>query len=94
MSLVWSAIFRAVRLLIFGLIGWLWFASTDNSVSRAVSLAVVLALAALAGITWYLSRARGERRWRAALVAYVKQEQAKSTNSRRYIHARSQSQNR
>jgi hypothetical protein len=94
MSLVWSAVFRAARLLIFGLIGWLWFVSAADSAWRAVSLAVVLALAALVGITWYLSRVRAERRWRAALDAYALQEQAKSTNSRRNSHARPQSQDR
>ena len=42
-----------------------------------VSLAAVLALAALVGITWYLSRARAKRRWRAALDRYAEQEQVK-----------------
>jgi len=77
MSLAWSAVFRAVRLLIFGLIGWLWFVSADDSAWKAVSLAAVLALAALAGITWYLSRVRAERRWRAVLDVYAAKEQAK-----------------
>jgi hypothetical protein len=63
-------------LLIFGLIGWLWFASAADSAWRAVSLAAVLAVAVLVGITWYLSRARADRRWRAALDAYAKQEQS------------------
>ena len=94
MSLLWSAVSRAVRLLIFGLIGWVWFASKAGSAWRAASLAAVLALAALAGITWYLSRARAERRWRAALDAYAEQEQAKRTYSRRNFHARPQSQAR
>jgi carbon storage regulator len=86
MSLVWSAVYRAVRLFIFGFIGWLWFVSADDSAWRAVSLAAVLALAALVGITWYLSRARGERLWRAALDAYAEKEQAKRTYSRRKSH--------
>ena len=94
MSLGWSTVFRDARLLIFGLIGWLWFVSAADSAWRAVALAAVLALAALVGITWYLSRARAERRWRAALDAYAKQEQAKRTNSRRNFHARPQSQAR
>ncbi len=94
MSLVWSTVFRAARLLILGLFGWLWFASTAGSAWRAVSLAAILALAALAGITWYLSRARAERRWRAALDAYANQEQAKRIYSRRNFHARPQSQAR
>ena len=79
MSLAWSAVFRAVRMLIFGLIGWLWFVSAADSAWRAVSLAAVLALAALVGITWYLSRARAKRRWRAAMDAYADREQAKRT---------------
>jgi membrane protein YdbS with pleckstrin-like domain len=93
-SLGWSAIFRAIRLLIFGLIGWLWFMSAADSAWRTVSLAAVLALAAVVGITWYLSGVRAERRWRVALAAYAKQEQAKRTNSRRNFHARPQSQDR
>jgi hypothetical protein len=93
-SLAWSAVFRAARLLIFGLIGWLWFFSAADSAWKAVSLAAVLAVAALVGITWYLSRALAERRLRAALDAYAKQEQAKRTHSRRNFHARPQSQAR
>ena len=94
MSLVWSAVFRAAQLFLFGLVGWLWFVSAADSAWRAVSLAAVLALAALVGITWYLSRARAERLWRAALDAYAEKEQAKRTNSRRNFHARPQSQDR
>ncbi len=90
----WSAVFRTVRLLIFGLIGWLLFLSAADSALRAVSLAAVLAVAGLVGITWYLSRARAERRWRAALDVYAEQEQAKRTYSRRNLHARPQSQDR
>ena len=93
-SLAWSAVSRAARLLIFGLIGWLWFAAADDSSWKGVSLAAVLALAALVGITWYLSRARAERRWRATLDAYAKQEQEKRTHSRRNSHARPQTQDR
>ena len=93
-SPVWSDVFRAVRLLIFGLIGWLWFVSAADSAWRAVSLAAVLALAALVGVTWYLSRIRTERRWRASLDVYAKQEQTKRTYSRRNFHARPQSQDR
>jgi hypothetical protein len=94
MSLVWSAVFRAVRLLIFGLIGWLWFVSSDQLIGTAVSLGAVVGLAALVGITWYLSRSRAERRWRAALDVYAEKEQAKRTYSRRKFHAGPQSQNR
>jgi hypothetical protein len=93
-SLLWAAVFRAARLFIFGLIGWLCFVSAADSAWRAVSLAAVLALVALVGITWYLSRVRAEKRWRAALDTYAKQEQAKRTNSRRNFHARPQSQHR
>ena len=93
-SLAWSAVFRAVRLLIFGLIGLLLFVSAADSASRAVSLAAVLVLAGLVGIMWHLSRARADRRWRAALDAYAKWEQTKRTNSRRNFHARPQSQDR
>jgi 4-amino-4-deoxy-L-arabinose transferase-like glycosyltransferase len=94
MSLGWSAVFRAVRLLIFGLIGWLLFVSAAESAWRAVSLAAVLVLAVLVSITWYLARVRAERRWRAALDGYAENEQAKRTNSRRNFHAHPQSQDR
>src|SRR5947209_16963705 len=93
-SPAWSAAFRAGRLLIFGLIGWLWFVSAADFAWKTISLATVLALAALVGVTWYLSRVCAARRWRAALDAYEKQEQAKGTNSRRNFHARPQSQDR
>src|SRR5271156_6653294 len=69
-----SAMFRAVRLLGFGLSGWLWFISSAGSAWRAVSLAAVLAVAALVGVTWYLSNVRATRaakRFNAALVAYA-----------------------
>jgi hypothetical protein len=39
----------------------------------------VLAPAALLGLTWYVSRARADRRWRAALDRYVDREEAKRT---------------
>jgi predicted membrane channel-forming protein YqfA (hemolysin III family) len=94
MSLTWPALFRAVRLFLFGLIGWLLLISKADSASRGVSLAAVLALAALVGVMWYLSRAHADRRWRAALDAYAKQEQAKGTYSRRNFHARPQPQGR
>src|SRR5260370_990290 len=98
MSRLWGGDFVPVRLCaqqsVSGLIGWLWFVSAAGSFWRAVSFGAVLALAALIGITWYLSRARADRRWRAALDAYAKQEQAKRAYSRRNFHARPQSQNR
>ena len=94
MAFGWSSVFRAVRLLIFGLIGWLWFMSAADFVWKAVSLAALLAVAALVGITWYVTRARAsaraEMRWRAALDAYAQKELAKRTNSRRKFHARPQ----
>ena len=76
-ALVWSAVFRAVVLSIFGLIIWLWLFSADGPAGRAVSLVSVQALAALAGVAWYLPRARAERRWRAALDHYGEQELTK-----------------
>ena len=78
-SLAWSAVFRAAGLSIFGLIGWFRLFAADGPAWRAVSLVAVLALAALAGVAWYLPRARAERRWRAALDHYAEQEQAKRT---------------
>jgi hypothetical protein len=69
-SLAWSAVFRAAGLSILGFIGWLWFSAADGPAWRAVSLVAVQALAALAGVAWYLPRARAERRWRAALDHY------------------------
>jgi hypothetical protein len=93
-SLAWSAVARAARLSIFGFIGWFWFLSADHSAWKAVALVAVLGLAALVGITWYASRARADRRWRAALDRYAKRELAKRTYPRRNIHARPQSQAR
>jgi hypothetical protein len=72
-----SAVFRAAPLLGFGLPGWLWFVPPDDSAWKVVSLVVVLALAALVGVMWFLSRASADRRWRAALDRYAKQELAK-----------------
>ncbi len=77
-SLAWSAAFRAVGLSIVGFIAWLWLSSADGSAWKAVSLTAVLALAALAGVAWYLPRARTERRWRAALDWYADQHQTNS----------------
>jgi hypothetical protein len=72
--LIWLAGLQAARLLIVGLIGWLLFVSAADPARRTASHATGLALAALVGITWYLPRARAERRWRAALDAYAKTE--------------------
>ena len=82
-SLAWSAVSRTARLSIFGFIGWFWFLSADDSAWKAVPLVAVLALAALVGVTWYASRARADRRWRAALDRYAQQELVKGTHSRR-----------
>jgi hypothetical protein len=77
-SLVWSAVFRAAGLSIFGLIVWLWLFAADGPAWKAVSLVAVQALAALAGVAWYLPRARAERRWRAVMEHYGEQGQVKS----------------
>ena len=82
-SLAWSAVFRAARLSIFGFIAWLWLFAADDSAWRTISLVTVLALATVVGITWYLSRARADRRWRAALDRYAEQQQAKRIHLRR-----------
>jgi hypothetical protein len=75
-SLASSAISRAGRLLLFGLIGWLWFLSETDSATRAVSIAAILALAALGGLMWYQFRARADSRLQAALDANAKREQS------------------
>jgi hypothetical protein len=49
---------------------------------NAVLLVGVLALAALAGVAWYLPRARAQRRWLAVLDRYAEQEQARGTQPR------------
>ena len=81
-SLAWSAVFPAAGLSSFGLVVWLRPFSADGPAYRAVSLVVVLALAGVVGITWYLSRARADRRWRAAPDGYAEREQAKETYPR------------
>jgi hypothetical protein len=82
-SLAWSAVFRAIGLSIVGLIAWLWLFSADGPPWSAVSLVAAEALAALAGVAWYLPRARAERRWRAALDHYG--EQAAQANRDRTL---------
>jgi hypothetical protein len=62
---------------IFGLIIWFWLFSADGPAWGAVSLIAAQVPAALAGVAWYLPRARVERRWRSALDRYAEQEQAK-----------------
>jgi hypothetical protein len=73
---------------IFGLVAWLWLFPADGPARGAVSLAAVQALVALAGVAWYLARARAERRWRAALDHYADQEQVKRTHPRETAGAR------
>ena len=80
-SLAWSAVFLAAGFSIFGLVGWLWLFSADGPTWRAVSLGAVLALAAVVGSTWYLSRAHADRRWRAALNRYAERELAKQNGA-------------
>jgi len=82
-SPAWSAVFRVARLSGFGLLGWLWFVSSDDSAWRIISLVAVLALAALVGVTWFLVRARADKQWRAALDRYAQQELAKGTHPQR-----------
>jgi len=82
-SLARSAVCRASRLLFFGFSGWLWFLSSDDSAWRTDSLVAVLALAAVVGITWFLSRALVNRRWRAALDRYAEKQQPQKFPLRR-----------
>ena len=79
-SPAWPAGSRAARLLSFGLLGWLWFFAADDSAWRDVALVAALGFAALVGITWYLSHARAERRWRAALDRYAELQHARRTH--------------
>ncbi len=78
-SLVRSALFRAAGGAVLGFIAWLGLFSAGGPARSAVSLVAVLALAALAGVAWYLPRVRAEWRWRAALDRYAEQEQATET---------------
>ena len=85
-ALAKSAVSRVAQFLLFGLIGWIWFLAADSSAGKAVSLVAIVCLAALGGITWHVSRARAERRWRAALDRYAEQEQSKRTYQKRRLH--------
>jgi hypothetical protein len=58
------------------------------------NLFALLAAAALLGLTWYVSRAGADRRWRSALDRYVEREEAKRTYLRRNLHAPPRSQAR
>ncbi|HEX4072732.1 MAG TPA: hypothetical protein VHX68_16235 [Planctomycetaceae bacterium] len=80
--LVRSAVGRTARLSIFGLIAWFWFLAGNNAPRKTVGLVAVLVLAALVGLTWYASRARADRRRRAAFDRYARLEQAKVSQSR------------
>jgi hypothetical protein len=69
-SLARSAAFRAAGLSMIGFITWIWLFPADGPAWGAVSLVEVQALATLAGVAWYVPRARAVRRWRAALEHY------------------------
>ena len=62
---------------LIGFIGWLWFSPAGDSAWGPASLVAVTAVAAVVGIAWYLSHARAERRWWAAMDRYADQELAK-----------------
>jgi hypothetical protein len=83
-----SAVLGAAGLFLCGFLAWLWFFPAAGPAWEAVSLGAVLAVPALAGGTWYLSRARADRRWRAALDRYVEQEEVQPTHSGRDSQAR------
>jgi hypothetical protein len=72
----WLAVSWAVPFSALGLVGWLWLIWAGDSTWQGVSLAALLTPVALVGIPWYMSRARAERRWRAALDRYAEQELA------------------
>jgi protein-S-isoprenylcysteine O-methyltransferase Ste14 len=82
-SLVWSAGFRVARVFVFGVFSWFSFFAAHPSPWRTGSLLVVLAVAAIIGLTWFLSRVLADRRWRAALDHYAEHEIAKSSSARR-----------
>jgi hypothetical protein len=86
-SLAWSAVIRAAGWSILGLIAWLWLFPADGPVWRAVWLVEAQVLAGLAGVAWYLPRARAERRWRAALDHYGELQLAKRRNLSQGGHA-------
>lgn len=85
---------RSAGLFIVGFVGWLWFSPAGDSAWRPISLVAVTALAGVVGTSWYISRARAERRWRAAMERYADQELAKDTHPRRDTHARPEAQGR
>jgi hypothetical protein len=69
----------------------LWLLSADGS-RTAASLVAATALVAILGLVWHVSRARADRRWRAALDRYAEGEEAKMTHLRKDFHAHPQSQ--
>lgn len=81
-SLAWSAVNRAAGWSIFGIIAWFWLFSAAGPAWRAVSLVAVEVLAALAGVAWFLPRARAKRQWRAALDRYAERKQASKARPR------------
>ena len=82
MTLAWFTAVLAAALSTFGFIGGLWLSAAGESVWRAASVVAVLALAALVGVTWYVSRACADRRRRVALDRYAERELAKGAYPR------------
>jgi hypothetical protein len=50
-----------------------------NGPLKTISVPSVLVVAVVGVIAWSVSRARADKRWRAALERYAEQEQAKTT---------------
>jgi hypothetical protein len=73
-SLISSPASWVAALAIVGWIGGVGFVLADNSAWKAVPLAAVLALTAVAVITWQQARAGARRRLQAALAAYADRE--------------------
>src|SRR5262249_1281651 len=92
--LAWPAALGIAGLSVVGAAVWLWFFSADDASRRVVSLGAVRGLGGVLGLTWDGSRARADRRWRAALDRYAEQEEAKRLPSRRNSRARPQLQTR
>ena len=72
----WPVVPVMAGLFLVGFFGGLWIASAAGLSWKAASLVAVAALAAVAGMTWYASRARADRRWRAALDRYAERQMA------------------
>ena len=84
-TLAWSAAFLAAGLATFGFVGGLWLFWAGDSAWKAVSVIAVLAPAASAGLMWQASRARADRRWRAALDRYAERQLAKGFTRREFV---------